>query len=327
MTTTDPELDARVRQLRYMGQTGVKHEHLVLGYQERLDELQAAFLRVKLRHLEEQVEGRRRVAARYARAGWPGRPSSRRPTTRPAATPTTCTRSWRPDREELRAHLDARGHPDAADLPQARARPGRLRASTRGAPPTTWRSPARSSRACSACRCSPSSPTTRSTGSARRSATSTAWRLTMRASSSSAAPAPRRRSSPTPSRLAGRRRRGGRPSTSCSQARSAEKLELVAGEFRDAPSAADGGAAGRRSRPSTDRQAALDGSRRRPQPGPRRRPRARGRSTRRSPAPSASPARRRWAPAASPTPCGRCRRSRRPGRTSRRRRRGRSSST
>jgi len=65
ITTSDDELAARVRQLRYMGQKGVKHEHLVLGYQERLDEMQAAFLRVKLRHLEEQLEGRRRVAARY----------------------------------------------------------------------------------------------------------------------------------------------------------------------------------------------------------------------------------------------------------------------
>ena len=64
-TTRDDELAARMRQLRYMGQKGVKHEHLVLGYQERLDELQAAFLRVKLRHLEDQIAGRRRVAARY----------------------------------------------------------------------------------------------------------------------------------------------------------------------------------------------------------------------------------------------------------------------
>ena len=64
-TTLDDELAARMRQLRYMGQRGVKHEHLVLGYQERLDELQAAFLRVKLRHLEDQIAGRRLVAARY----------------------------------------------------------------------------------------------------------------------------------------------------------------------------------------------------------------------------------------------------------------------
>jgi aminotransferase EvaB len=65
VTTSNDELDAALRQLRYMGQRGVKHDHLALGYQERLDEMQAAFLRVKLRHLEEQIAGRRRVAARY----------------------------------------------------------------------------------------------------------------------------------------------------------------------------------------------------------------------------------------------------------------------
>jgi dTDP-4-amino-4,6-dideoxygalactose transaminase len=65
ITTSDDDLAARVRQLRYMGQAGTKHEHLVLGFQERLDELQAAFLRIKLRGMEDQLAGRRRVAARY----------------------------------------------------------------------------------------------------------------------------------------------------------------------------------------------------------------------------------------------------------------------
>jgi dTDP-4-amino-4,6-dideoxygalactose transaminase len=64
-TTSSPEFDAKLRQLRYMGQSTTKHQHEVLGYQERLDELQAAFLRVKLRQLDSQVEGRRRVAAIY----------------------------------------------------------------------------------------------------------------------------------------------------------------------------------------------------------------------------------------------------------------------
>lgn len=59
------ELDRQLRQLRYMGQEHAKHDHEILGYQERLDELQAAFLRVKLRHHEQQIVGRRRVAARY----------------------------------------------------------------------------------------------------------------------------------------------------------------------------------------------------------------------------------------------------------------------
>ena len=65
ITASTPELEASVRQLRYMGQK-VKFDHAILGYQERLDEMQAAFLRVKLRYLNEQVAGRRRVAARYA---------------------------------------------------------------------------------------------------------------------------------------------------------------------------------------------------------------------------------------------------------------------
>ena len=67
ITTSDPELEARLRQLRYMGQTSVKHEHLILGYQERLDELQAAFLRVKLGRIDGWIAARREVAARYAR--------------------------------------------------------------------------------------------------------------------------------------------------------------------------------------------------------------------------------------------------------------------
>ncbi len=65
ITTSDDDLAARVRQLRYMGQAGTKHEHLVLGFQERLDEMQAAFLRIKLRQMEDQLAGRRRVAAGY----------------------------------------------------------------------------------------------------------------------------------------------------------------------------------------------------------------------------------------------------------------------
>jgi len=63
--TSIAELDAKLRQLRYMGQTTTKHDHEILGYQERLDEMQAAFLRVKLGQLASQVEGRRRVAAIY----------------------------------------------------------------------------------------------------------------------------------------------------------------------------------------------------------------------------------------------------------------------
>jgi len=108
LTTSDDELEARIRQLRYMGQRGVKHEHLVLGYQERLDELQAAFLRVKLRHLEAQVDARRRIALRYGTllAGTPVRPPAHDPTGRHAYYMYTVQA---PRREELAAFLDERG--------------------------------------------------------------------------------------------------------------------------------------------------------------------------------------------------------------------------
>jgi dTDP-4-amino-4,6-dideoxygalactose transaminase len=108
LTTSSEELDARVRQLRYMGQAGTKHEHLVLGYQERLDEMQAAFLRVKLRCLEDQLAGRRRVAARYGEwlAGTPVTPPAHDVTGRHAYYLYTVLA---PRREELRAYLDERG--------------------------------------------------------------------------------------------------------------------------------------------------------------------------------------------------------------------------
>jgi dTDP-4-amino-4,6-dideoxygalactose transaminase len=91
-----------------MGQTTVKHEHLALGYQERLDELQAAFLRVKLRHLEGQIEGRRRVAARYAEwlGGTPVEAPAHDATGRHVYYMYTVLA---PRREALRAHLDERG--------------------------------------------------------------------------------------------------------------------------------------------------------------------------------------------------------------------------
>jgi dTDP-4-amino-4,6-dideoxygalactose transaminase len=108
LTTSDDELDARIRQLRYMGQRGVKHEHLVLGYQERLDEMQAAFLRVKLRHLEDQIAGRRRVAARYGKLlqGTPVEPPAHDVTGRHVYYMYTVLT---PRREELQAYLDERG--------------------------------------------------------------------------------------------------------------------------------------------------------------------------------------------------------------------------
>jgi dTDP-4-amino-4,6-dideoxygalactose transaminase len=64
VTTDDPALARRVRLLCNYGSER-KYEHEVKGFNCRLDELQAAVLRVKLRHLESWSERRREVAAIY----------------------------------------------------------------------------------------------------------------------------------------------------------------------------------------------------------------------------------------------------------------------
>lgn len=64
VTTDDEELAERIRLLRDLGQRQ-KYEHVVVGANERLDTLQAAVLRVKLRHLDRWNELRQRHAASY----------------------------------------------------------------------------------------------------------------------------------------------------------------------------------------------------------------------------------------------------------------------
>ena len=67
VVTSDPALAAAMRVLRDHGQTE-KYHHAMLGYNYRLEAIQAAILRVKLRRLDEWNEGRRRVAAGYRQA-------------------------------------------------------------------------------------------------------------------------------------------------------------------------------------------------------------------------------------------------------------------
>jgi dTDP-4-amino-4,6-dideoxygalactose transaminase len=62
--TNDPDVAERVRRLRFHG-SGGDYAYDLIGYCSRLDALQAAVLQVKLRHLDEWNETRRRHAARY----------------------------------------------------------------------------------------------------------------------------------------------------------------------------------------------------------------------------------------------------------------------
>jgi dTDP-4-amino-4,6-dideoxygalactose transaminase len=67
VTSDDPAVAERVRRLRDHGQSR-KYVHAEEGYNGRLDAIQAAILRVKLKRLEAWNERRRALAARY-RAG------------------------------------------------------------------------------------------------------------------------------------------------------------------------------------------------------------------------------------------------------------------
>ena len=65
MVVTDrDDVAERIRRLRHHGDTG-RYQHAELGYCSRLDEMQAAMLRVKLRRLEAWNVARRQLAARY----------------------------------------------------------------------------------------------------------------------------------------------------------------------------------------------------------------------------------------------------------------------
>lgn len=67
VTTNDADLADKIRLLRNYG-SRIKYEHEIKGFNSRLDELQAAFLRVKLAKLDEWNERRRQVAEYYLKS-------------------------------------------------------------------------------------------------------------------------------------------------------------------------------------------------------------------------------------------------------------------
>lgn len=67
VTTNDAALAEKIRLLRNYG-SREKYRHEIAGFNSRLDEMQAAFLRVKLKHLEQWNTQRREQAATYMQA-------------------------------------------------------------------------------------------------------------------------------------------------------------------------------------------------------------------------------------------------------------------
>ncbi len=66
MVTYDLQLAERIRLLRNHGSVS-KYEHRLPGYNFRMEGLQGAFLAVKLKHLDEWNERRRKLAKHYER--------------------------------------------------------------------------------------------------------------------------------------------------------------------------------------------------------------------------------------------------------------------
>jgi dTDP-4-amino-4,6-dideoxygalactose transaminase len=64
VTTNDPALAHTIRMLRDWG-AEKKYHHVLKGYNYRMDTIQGAVLKVKLRHLDAWTEARRAAAARY----------------------------------------------------------------------------------------------------------------------------------------------------------------------------------------------------------------------------------------------------------------------
>lgn len=104
VTTNDRQLADRIRTLRNYG-SEVKYQHTVKGYNSRLDELQAAFLRVKLKRIDEWNRKRETIATLYTNG-------LTAPGISPPSVPAWADPVWHlyiirhPDRARLTAALD-----------------------------------------------------------------------------------------------------------------------------------------------------------------------------------------------------------------------------
>ncbi len=67
VSTNSDQLADQVKLLRNHGSPR-RYQHDIIGYNSRLDEIQAAILRIKLQHIDEYNQNRRNIATRYSQA-------------------------------------------------------------------------------------------------------------------------------------------------------------------------------------------------------------------------------------------------------------------
>ena len=116
--TGDAETAERLRSLRFHGKGAGKYDNVRAGLNSRLDTLQAAILREKLRILDDEIEARERVAQRYA-AFLDGAVET-------PVVPNDCRSAWAQytvttgsgHRDALQAALKERGIPTAIYYPK-----------------------------------------------------------------------------------------------------------------------------------------------------------------------------------------------------------------
>jgi dTDP-4-amino-4,6-dideoxygalactose transaminase len=107
VVTRDDEIAAKLKRLRNGGQSS-RYRHDEIGVNSRLDEIQAAVLRVKLKYLESRNERRRELSRLYEQA-------LEGSAVRPVAVRDGCTSARHlfviraPNRDALAAHLKKSG--------------------------------------------------------------------------------------------------------------------------------------------------------------------------------------------------------------------------
>lgn len=116
VTTDDADLASRMRIFRDHGQS-LKYYHSVVGWNCRMDGIQAAVLRVKLRELDQNNAKRREIAGRYS-AAFDGLPRLIRPVSDPMGIPVHHLYAIRvPDRDGFMHELAMRGVASAIHYP------------------------------------------------------------------------------------------------------------------------------------------------------------------------------------------------------------------